>query len=418
MATSTTSAVSDRFVFHWSLLSISACLLLVGASSLAWLHDDIGHVSKMILELLCCGFLALDLVLHKNHLRKMLRGNILRSATVLAVVPWYVVTTTAFNLPNQSMLLFLAHVSYAPYLYFRYQSFSHEHIAPKWVRVTLVLILATFCLHWLASIWMILTPRKDVDFATEYNLAMYFLMTTVATVGYGDITPTDNYSRVYTMFLQILGIGMFGIVIGQVSKLIVDADKRKEHAKNQIDNLVALFKHYEIPSDLQKKSYRFLNHVLAHASNEDEQKVLQALPLGLQAELRTYMNIRPISRVSLFAGCSKECLMEAALELQQSYFTPGQAIIRKGEIGESMYLIGHGQVDVADGARHIASLSDGQCFGEMALLADEPRGADVTAVSHCDVFVLARQRFQHLLASHPDLRANVDKVSSARKRAG
>ena len=159
-----------------------------------------------------------------------------------------------------------------------------------------------------------------------------------------------------------------------------------------------------------------MHHVLAHAANEDEEKVLNALPLGLQAELRTHMNAKPISKVSLFQNCSHACHIEAAKELQQVYFTPGQDIIKKGDNGDVMFLIGHGRVDVHDGELHIASLADGQVFGEMALLADEKRGADVTAVTHCDVFVLTRERFQHLLTHHSDLRANVEKVAQSRKK--
>jgi hypothetical protein len=416
MAWLRTSLASERYVFHWSMVSIVACLLLVGMSSLAWLREDLSVTSKVTLELVCCTFLALDLYFHHHALRSLLKNSLLRVVTMAAVIPWYTFGTTILSLPDHSMMVFLSHASYSPYLYFRFRSYTREHIAPLSVKMALVLVLVCFSFHWLASIWMILRPKPDVDFSTEYNLAMYFLTTTVATVGYGDITPDSNITRLYTMFLQLMGVAMFGIVIGQVSRLIIDADKRKEHAKNQVDSLVSLFKHYDIPADLQKKAYRFLNHVLAHSANEEEQKVLNVLPHGLQAELRTYMNIRPISRVSLFKGCSQACLIEASKEMQQIYFTPHQAIIKKGDVGNEMFLIGHGQVEVLDGERHIAHLSDGQCFGEMALLGDERRGADIRATTHCDVFVLSRDRFQHLLTHHQDLRINVEALMHSRRQ--
>jgi hypothetical protein len=398
-------------------VGIIACLVLCGMSSLAWLHDDLTRSTKIAVELLCCFVLAIDLFFHRQELGALLHKGVLRLITFLAVVPWYTLITSAFSMPDESMAIFLAHSSSAPFLYYRFRAYSREHVAPKSVRLSVIAVLAFFCMHWLASLWILLRPTKDVDFATEYNMAMYFITTTLSTIGYGDITPNDNISRIYTMGVQLLGVCVFGVVIGQVSRLLMDADKRREHAKNQLESLASLFKHYNIPSDLQKKSYRFLHHVLAHAANEDEEKVLNALPLGLQSELRTHMNAKPISKVSLFYGCSHACHIEAAKELQQVYFTPGQDIIKKGDTGDVMFLIGHGRVDVHDGDRHIASLADGQVFGEMALLADEKRGADVTAVTHCDVFVLSRERFQHLLAHHADLRANVEKVAHSRKKS-
>lgn len=412
------AAIRERFVFQWSLATIVACLLLIAMASLAWLRDDISRLAKVAIELACCAFLAFDLATHVDQLRSVLTRFAYRAVTVLAVVPWYTCATTVFALPDESMVIFLAHASYAPYLYARFRAYSREHIPPRGVRIGLVLVLAYFCMHWLASIWIMLRPKADVDFATEYNLAMYFLTTTVATVGYGDITPTDNVTRLYTMGLQLLGVGMFGVVIAQVSRLAINADKRKEHAKSQVESLVSLFKHYDIPPDLQRKAYRFLNHVLAHASSEAEQIVLASLPAGLQAELRSFMNIQPLSKVVLFKGCSKACLIEAAKELEQTYFTPGQVIIKKGDLGDAMYLIGHGHVEVLDGDDLIANLTDGQCFGEMALVAEERRRADVKAVSHCDAYVLSRERFQYLLAHHAELRANVEKMMLARETTG
>ena len=64
------------------------------------------------------------------------------------------------------------------------------------VRLSVIAVLAFFCMHWLASLWILVRSTKDVDFATEYNMAMYFIMTTLSTIGYGDITPNDNLSRV------------------------------------------------------------------------------------------------------------------------------------------------------------------------------------------------------------------------------
>ncbi len=56
---------------------------------------------------------------------------------------------------------------------------------------------------------MSIQPKPDVDFATEYNLAIYFLMTTLTTIGYGDITPQNNISALFTIMLQFMGVGVF-----------------------------------------------------------------------------------------------------------------------------------------------------------------------------------------------------------------
>ena len=78
---------------------------------------------------------------------------------------------------------------------------------------------------------------------------------------------------------------------------------------------------------------------------------------------------------------------------------PGEVLIQQGEIGDSFYAIGSGQVDVIRDGEAIASLGVGQHFGEIALLTDEPRNATVTAHTPARVFQLDRDGFTRVVAS-------------------
>jgi CRP-like cAMP-binding protein len=127
------------------------------------------------------------------------------------------------------------------------------------------------------------------------------------------------------------------------------------------------------------------------------------------------MNIKPISRVSLFNGVSFECLSAASKKLEQVFVSPGEKIITKGEIGHEMYLIGHGSVTIHIGEQFITNLGEGACFGEMALIDDGVRSTDVTAASYCDIFKLSKEKFLELVGSHPDLCENIARIAAERK---
>jgi CPA1 family monovalent cation:H+ antiporter len=130
------------------------------------------------------------------------------------------------------------------------------------------------------------------------------------------------------------------------------------------------------------------------------------------------MNLKPISRVSLFKGVSFDCLSAASKKLEQVFFAPGEKIISKGQIGAEMYLIGHGNVIIHHGEQYITTLGEGTCFGEMALIGDGLRSTDVTASSYCDVFKLSKERFGDLFNAHADLRQNIERVVVERKLIG
>jgi voltage-gated potassium channel len=295
----------------------------------------------------------------------------------------------------------------------RFRYHFRNSIIGKGFRSVMMAGSTALVLHWLACLWVYLHPTPGIDQITQYNKALYWAITTLTTVGYGDVTPDNNVTRIFTMVVMMGGVLFYGLVIGQVSRYMLSSDKRKETEKEQLEALASLVKHYKIPPGLAQETYKYYRHHLAQAANEAEQKILDSLPTPLETEIRTYMAIKPISGVKLFNGCSHECLVETAQKLEQRFFSPGDHIIKSGEIGNAMFVIGHGQVVVHSGETILIELRDGHCFGETALIEQrERRNADVTAKSYCHLFRLSKEAFIELTMRHPELKANADSLVS------
>ena len=101
------------------------------------------------------------------------------------------------------------------------------------------------------------------------------------------------------------------------------------------------------------------------------------------------------------------------------YYSPGETLIRQGDDGESFYIVRSGSVEVyADSPQkqrtRIAVLTRGNFFGELSVLTGEKRSATVTAGTDCEVFVLHRNSFQHIMENHPALAENISSVLAAR----
>ena len=75
-----------------------------------------------------------------------------------------------------------------------------------------------------------------------------------------------------------------------------------------------------------------------------------------------------------------------------------------------------GSVEVTseDGKTVIQTLSDGDFFGELALLHSKPRIATVRAVGYWDLYTLDRESFAQTLAQYPDFAAHIDRISQER----
>ncbi|MBL8021467.1 MAG: HEAT repeat domain-containing protein [Leptospirales bacterium] len=97
-----------------------------------------------------------------------------------------------------------------------------------------------------------------------------------------------------------------------------------------------------------------------------------------------------------------------------------QMIFREGDPGESLYIIINGSVRVFKGQKgkeiNIDILEDRSCFGEMAILDQEPRSASVIALKNTRLLVIHRGDFQRLLIARPRISFALFKTMSKRVR--
>ena len=79
----------------------------------------------------------------------------------------------------------------------------------------------------------------------------------------------------------------------------------------------------------------------------------------------------------------------------------GQAVFEQGAHGDRFYVIADGEVDVSIDGEHVRRQSQGEGFGEIALLRDTPRTATVTAVAPTTLIALDRDAFLTAVTGHP-----------------
>lgn len=114
-----------------------------------------------------------------------------------------------------------------------------------------------------------------------------------------------------------------------------------------------------------------------------------------------------LSSVDIFAPLSSAELQALAATATGRVFAPGETIIRAGDDGASMFVVGRGSVDVrvdSNGTpRTINRLGEGAFFGEMALFTGEPRTASVVAADETEVLEIGHDAMRGLFQTNPDL---------------
>ena len=189
--------------------------------------------------------------------------------------------------------------------------------------------------------------------------AMWWGIVTVASVGYGDMTPVTALGRIVGGVVIVLGLGIFAVPVG-------------------------------------------------------------ILATGFAGELRRrdfLVTWRTVSRLPLFAGLAASQIGEIARLLRPIVVPPSTVVVRRGDSADAMFFIMEGEVEV-DVAPHPARLHAGQYFGEIALLREMARTATVTTLSECRLLSLGVHDFRRLMEQFPDIKASIAREVERRQPQG
>jgi voltage-gated potassium channel len=189
--------------------------------------------------------------------------------------------------------------------------------------------------------------------------ALWWGVVTMATVGYGDMTPITPIGRIFGGFVMLLGIAMFAVPAG-------------------------------------------------------------ILATGFAGEIRRrdfVVTWKAVAMVPLFAGLDATRIAAIARLLKPQIVPARQTIVRLGEPADAMFFVMDGEVEVEISPQPVR-LGKGQFFGEIGLVLDTTRTATVTALTECRLLALDRVDFTRLMTKHPELKARITSVAEARLRRG
>jgi len=120
------------------------------------------------------------------------------------------------------------------------------------------------------------------------------------------------------------------------------------------------------------------------------------------------MDIKFIKQIPFFGALSDEKAEVVLKAFRMKSFAPGDIIFKQDALGDGMYGIIFGEVEVIRNDEVIAKIGNNGFFGEMALIAAEPRSATIKVLSDLSVFFLSKEAFDQItLALGDDVKADI-----------
>lgn len=120
-------------------------------------------------------------------------------------------------------------------------------------------------------------------------------------------------------------------------------------------------------------------------------------------EISLQRRIELLKTFEAFRSLDESALQKLAEMLTEKHTRPQEPVFRKGDVGREFYIIAEGEVRVHDGNHVITRLSEGEVFGEYALIDQNKRSASVTTEKPCLLLVLNSNGLMPFMMDHPGL---------------
>ena len=208
----------------------------------------------------------------------------------------------------------------------------------------------TTCLHIFISRnsipnWIINNNLIESSYISIYFTSLYFIITTLTTVGYGDITGKTIKEIIFQIFLLIVGIVAYSWVISNISNIIQEKNKLTEKFNNKLRILDDIkLKYNDMSKEIYTKIYRHLEYTHLNYHN-DPKMLIDTLPYGLKNSLLNEM-YRPIIRnLNFFKNFKNSSfVLEIVRKLLPIRAYKNDILLDQGDIIENMILIKEGRL--------------------------------------------------------------------------
>lgn len=290
------------------------------------------------------------------------------------------------------------------------------HISPAlekllWFVVTFILMIHIFCCIWIFigklysdsyNTWINSLNLNDYSNFDLYTTSFYWAVTTLATVGYGDIHAFNTHEMIACCFVMIIGVFLYSYTIGSITTLISNLDYRKAKMNRKLEILHDLAKEYKLNKVFYKKLTKAIEYD-NRRNRADLDELLNDLPVHLRTQLLIIIYQKMLENNVFFENKPPYFVAWVAPLLKPLRVDKGEYIYKAGELATEMYFLISGEVAMVIQKGEVSipflQMFDGYYFGEIDLLFMESKQHmySIRAMTKCELLTLSRADFEIML---------------------
>ncbi|KAL3747596.1 hypothetical protein ACJRO7_016401 [Eucalyptus globulus] len=255
-----------------------------------------------------------------------------------------------------------------------------------------------------AETWMGKTILQD-SLGIRYVTSLYWSITTLTTVGYGDLHPVNVREMLFDIFFMLFNLSLTAYLIGNMTNLVVHGTSRTRKFRDTIQAASSFAQRNQLPPRLQDQ---MLAHLCLKYRTDSEglqqKETLDSHPKAIRSSILHYLFYSIVDQVYLFRGISNDLLFQLVSGMKAEYFPQNEDVILQNEAPTDFYILVTGAVDllvVKNGTEQpVGKAKSGDICGEIGVLCYRPQLFTVRTKRLSQLLRLNRTTFFNIIQSN------------------
>ncbi|BAT76402.1 Potassium channel [Vigna angularis] len=290
-----------------------------------------------------------------------------------------------------------------------------------WVRCAKLISVTLFAVHCAGCFYYLIAaryhdPKKtwigstmdnflEHSLWSRYVMSIYWSITTLTTVGYGDLHPVNSREMTFDIFYMLFNLGLTAYLIGNMTNLVVHGTSRTRKFRDTIQAASNFAQRNQLPHRLQDQ---MLAHLCLKYRTDSEglqqQETLDSLPKAIRSSISHYLFNSLIDKVYLFKEVSNDLLFQLVSEMKAEYFPPKEDVILQNEAPTDFYILVTGAVELVvlkNGVEQVVGeAKTGDLCGEIGVLCYKPQLFTVRTKRLSQLLRLNRTTFLNIVQAN------------------